>query len=400
MNVDPADDCTFWYTNEYYSANSAASWRTRIGAFKLPECTPTSPSSDFTLLANPASQAVCAGNAVYTVTVGSLFGFATPVTLSASGQPAGTTANFSPNPVTPPANSILTIGNTSGASPGNYNITITGLAVTRSHTTTVGLTLLGGIPGAVNLTSPPNGATEQSLQPTLSWAAASQAQSYLLQVATDAAFTNIVYTATTTSISHTVGILLNPNTTYYWRVRPSNACGSGGFSPTFNFTTRLAICAIPNLAIPDNNPSGVTSTLTVTNTGTLADLDVSLVATHTWVGDLVFTLTHVTSGTRVTLIDQPGVPATIFGCGGDNIRATLDDEAALPVEDQCAPGTPTISGSFRPNNPLSAFDGQDLSGVWSMRVSDLVGGDSGTLAQWCLLPSSPRKIYLPIIMKN
>jgi len=43
--VDPVDDCTFWYTNEYYSAASQATspvgWRTRIGSFKVdPSCAP------------------------------------------------------------------------------------------------------------------------------------------------------------------------------------------------------------------------------------------------------------------------------------------------------------------------------------------------------------------------
>jgi hypothetical protein len=44
MTVDPTDDCTFWYVNEYYTAasqlTSAAGWLTRIGAFKLPGCKP------------------------------------------------------------------------------------------------------------------------------------------------------------------------------------------------------------------------------------------------------------------------------------------------------------------------------------------------------------------------
>ncbi|MGA7730854.1 MAG: S-layer homology domain-containing protein [Chloroflexia bacterium] len=40
MNVDPVDDCTFWYTQEYYSVTSAFNWRTRIGSFKFPGCTP------------------------------------------------------------------------------------------------------------------------------------------------------------------------------------------------------------------------------------------------------------------------------------------------------------------------------------------------------------------------
>ena len=44
LNVDPTDDCTFWYVNEYYTAegqaSSTAGWQTRIASFKLPGCTP------------------------------------------------------------------------------------------------------------------------------------------------------------------------------------------------------------------------------------------------------------------------------------------------------------------------------------------------------------------------
>lgn len=42
MNVDPVDDCTFWYANEYYTAAGQASatngWQTRIASFRLPGC--------------------------------------------------------------------------------------------------------------------------------------------------------------------------------------------------------------------------------------------------------------------------------------------------------------------------------------------------------------------------
>jgi hypothetical protein len=37
MSVDPVDDCTFWYTNEYYETTSN-NWQTRIGSFKFPSC--------------------------------------------------------------------------------------------------------------------------------------------------------------------------------------------------------------------------------------------------------------------------------------------------------------------------------------------------------------------------
>ena len=38
LTVDPVDDCTFWYTNEYIPANGSFNWRTRIGSFKFPGC--------------------------------------------------------------------------------------------------------------------------------------------------------------------------------------------------------------------------------------------------------------------------------------------------------------------------------------------------------------------------
>ncbi len=40
MAVDPTDDCTFWYTNEYYAATSQIGWRTRVGSFKFAHCEP------------------------------------------------------------------------------------------------------------------------------------------------------------------------------------------------------------------------------------------------------------------------------------------------------------------------------------------------------------------------
>jgi hypothetical protein len=38
MTVDPVDDCTFWYTQEYYAVNSDRNWQTRIGSFRFPTC--------------------------------------------------------------------------------------------------------------------------------------------------------------------------------------------------------------------------------------------------------------------------------------------------------------------------------------------------------------------------
>jgi hypothetical protein len=38
MRVDPNDDCTFWYTNQYLKLNGTFNWSTRIASFKFPSC--------------------------------------------------------------------------------------------------------------------------------------------------------------------------------------------------------------------------------------------------------------------------------------------------------------------------------------------------------------------------
>jgi hypothetical protein len=38
LSVDPADDCTFWYFNEYIATSGTFNWHTRIASFKLSNC--------------------------------------------------------------------------------------------------------------------------------------------------------------------------------------------------------------------------------------------------------------------------------------------------------------------------------------------------------------------------
>ncbi len=75
LTVDPSDDCTFWLTNEYYSAESQAidpvNWTTRIGKFKFDECAAAPHSTIRGVVTNAATNQPVAGatitaNAVYT----------------------------------------------------------------------------------------------------------------------------------------------------------------------------------------------------------------------------------------------------------------------------------------------------------------------------------------------
>lgn len=59
LALDPVDQCTFWYTQEYYAATSAAGWQTRVGSFAWPSCLPAATVPRVTIAATttPAGEA-------------------------------------------------------------------------------------------------------------------------------------------------------------------------------------------------------------------------------------------------------------------------------------------------------------------------------------------------------
>jgi subtilisin-like proprotein convertase family protein len=348
-----------------------------------PACSADAP--DFTLAIAETSQSICApGNTTYTIDVGSQMGFSNAVTLSASGLPAGVSAVFSPNPVAPGSSSTMTLTANGSAVAGSSTITVNGSATASpGHSATSQLLITTGAPAAPTLSGPANGATGVSTAPTLTWTASANTASYTLEIATDAGFTTIVQTVPgITTTSQAVSGLL-PNTPYFWRVKALNGCGSTA-SSAFSFTTANMICRTPNLAIPDNNATGATDSLVVNDTSTITHLNLSIKATHTYVGDLKFTLTK---GSSVLVINRP----TNGGgsCGSDNIDVTLDDASPTLVQGQCNASAPALSGVVKPNAPLgTAFNGQSLAGTWSLQVVDSAGQDTGTLDQWCLVPTT------------
>ena len=175
-------------------------------------------------------------------------GYTGTVTLSAAGLPAGATPGFSPNPVMPPASSDLTV-TLSGVSANDYPFTITGSDLPLSHTVGATLHVNDATPGLATLSSPTNGELDVDILPTLSWTAAAQGSTYYVEVATDAGFSNVVYSATVDSTSHQVTAGLASETTYFWHVQASNICGAGSFTAAFSFTTRL----VPPILLVDDD---------------------------------------------------------------------------------------------------------------------------------------------------
>ncbi|MGB0134221.1 hypothetical protein [Dokdonella sp.] len=375
MNIDPTDDCTFWYVNQYTPVTSSAGWNLRVGSFRFNECG----SPGFRLTPQPESQSVCVGSSAnINIAVSSVSLFDSPVTLSTSGAPAGTTESLLPNPVSPlPGTGALTYTNTASVSPGLYTITIQGLAAGPiSEMTTADIQFQNLPTSAPTLVAPANAAVDQDTQPVLSWNAEANADEYTVELATDVGFTNIVASATTAATSWEPGVALNASTTYYWRVRTLNACGAGTNSSVRSFTTLNSYCFIGPLSIPDNNTTGVNATITIpAGQGNVDAVRMSIDVSHTYVGDLVLAVSH--GAATANVLNQPS------NCAGDDINAVYFD-AASGAPNTCLGSAPAIAGEVRPNQTFSVFDGAGYGGTWTLNLSDRAGTDTGSLNRWCI----------------
>ncbi len=207
---------------------------------------------DFTLDVTPASLDVCAPtDGIFSVDVGSILGFSEPVTLTASGEPTGTTVNFVSNPVTPGNSTVMTIGQTGSASAGTSIIEVSGTSASSFHTDTVALNLFDATPSASTLVAPTNGALNLPTRPVFEWLDAAQAGTYHLQVATDAGFANLALDQTgIDQTTFTPDADLQSSAEFFWRVQAENGCGPGSWSETYDFAT----VALPGDCGPGTSP--------------------------------------------------------------------------------------------------------------------------------------------------
>jgi extracellular elastinolytic metalloproteinase len=111
--------------------------------------------------------------------------------------------------------------------------------------------------------------------------------------------------------------------------------------------------AVPGLEIPDKDPTGVISSISITKPGVTRSIRVGVDITHTYIGDL-----------RVELIAPSGNKAIIqnrVGGSQDNLITTFDSVS---------------------NAGLATLLGEEMIGDWSLKVSDLLGQDVGKLNRW------------------
>jgi subtilisin-like proprotein convertase family protein len=139
----------------------------------------------------------------------------------------------------------------------------------------------------------------------------------------------------------------------------SGGLPTGGVDFLLYPTQTAEQCISPALAIPDNNPTGVYSTLTFMQDVTISDVEIYLNLTHTYIGDLIVEI-RSPEGTTVRLHNRGGGSA-------DNIIGWYD--STLPV---AGPGS------------LADFAGEHSAGEWRLWVSDNASIDVGTVNTWCV----------------
>ena len=335
--------------------------------------------SEFVLSVADASVDVCSpDDATYTFTYNTFLSFTGTTDFSATGLPAGATAVFSPASASADGTVVTaTISGTGSLAAGNYPFSLVGTSGSITSSADVELNVFDTSFSTLNLTAPADGVTDVFADNAMfSWDADVNAASYEIDIATDAGFTAIVESGTPVTNSYLTTSLI-PDTSYFWRVRSVNDCGTGGYS-TAGFTTANISCnsfasTDTPVAIPDSNGAGINSVINIGTTSEITDVNVTLNITHTWDSDLILTLTSP-GGTSVILSDQNG-------SSGDNYTNTVfDQEATDPITSGAAPFT----GTFQPEGDLSLFYGEFSGGDWTLNVSDNAGGDLGTIDNWTL----------------
>jgi subtilisin-like proprotein convertase family protein len=305
----------------------------------------------------------------------------TTTNFSAVGLPAGATASIFPQSLSANGVVTMTISNLPGVQPGIYDIGIQASNGTETETRYKKLTVYSTSFEPIALLTPTNNSNSIGSSVVLDWSSNFNSENYNLQVSTRPDFssfhTNIDLTDSTYLLTG-----LSSETRYYWRVIPSNRCNTATNVASQTFNTGIITCNLVFAATDFSNaaidivPNSTASVPIVVSGGiTIADLNVTLDITHTWIGDMIITLSGPASIGRpeITLFNQPCIGT---GPTYPDIQATLDDSGQSI---SCAEVAPIVSGTIRPFESLSSINGLVADGTWTLNILDVGNQDGGTI---------------------
>jgi len=120
----------------------------------------------------------------------------------------------------------------------------------------------------------------------------------------------------------------------------------------------------PGAFVADNGPAAV-DTITIPDSGSILDVDVTVSVHAPEMADIVIDLTDPTGTVTVRLFE------TEAGVADALLDVTFDDEAAGPPPGFLVNGSCPQSVSYQPHTPLSDLDGLEVNGTWTLSVSDV-----------------------------
>lgn len=302
-------------------------------------------------------------------------GFESGGTLRVENAPQGLEINFSKNEIFQGETIDINFEASESIQSATYELTLiveNDLGPTEYFITVL---VFAGDPNAPILNTPQDGAEDLNFEVALSWS--DESPQYRVEVSRTPNFTTVERVINNLADASFILGNLESTTTYFWRVRGINECGSGVFSSVRSFTTGTIVCeTFEAIDLPINigtEPVTITSTINVETTGSIADVNINgLRLTHSWITDLTISLISP-AGTEVFLIETP--------CSGENnINASFDDQSDI-VNLDCPL---TLGNTYKPLESLSAFENEDATGLWTLKVEDAISEDGGSLDQWTL----------------
>ncbi|MEO1032079.1 MAG: reprolysin-like metallopeptidase [Bacteroidota bacterium] len=366
--------------SQFYNTMSSGEWIITIvdDAFgdggsinnvELMICTET-----FSLDFLQTSTAVCSpDNATFTFDYAAFNGYSGITTFEAQNLPNGASISFSPSNITTVNSTITaTVTGTGNLDAGNYNFSILGSNPVETRLIPVELNIFETIIDPTQLLLPEDNGLAGSDNITFQWSLDSNHSSYFIEVATDQNFGTIVESASVDT--NTFVTSLEDNTTYFWRVTPSNTCNSGPSSDVFTFDTLGCFDYDATdlwQTIPGNMVATLTSEIEITDDISIQDINVRINIIHSVRAQLDITLTSPT-GTVIEL--STGNPGVHY------INTVFDQEATTSITSDMGPST----GNFIPEGDLSTLYNTSAQGTWTLTVVDNVVGVGGDLRNFSL----------------
>lgn len=297
----------------------------------------------------------------------------TTTNLSFENLPSGATANFSPETMSSDGEFTFTVSGLENVAAGTYDINIVGDNGSSTQTRKVELRVVKPdfTDNPMTLSYPAN-SEAGILVPnvTLAWEENINAQSYTVEVSKNPSFIDVISSSTQTELEHLV-TGLESNTVYYWRVNPSNECGSVNSTNIFSFQTASAedctnsftATDFDNDRISAGSSGSASLPIEIDQDLTISRLIVDLDIEHLDVGELEVYLQEPDElGSNQTYLLQN------VCAGAPNITGAIFSDTGSALE--CGTEDPAISGTILPAQSLASSSGKSSLGTWSIHAID------------------------------